>query len=108
MAELGPHIRRIREGVGLSLQKVSRAGGPSAGALSAIERGHVSITIATLVKLSHAMGMEPFVVLGVPAVSSLGWLVERASQLRPEVLETLKERWDEVVRLLQDRPCQAR
>jgi DNA-binding transcriptional MerR regulator/quercetin dioxygenase-like cupin family protein len=50
---VGPRLRRMRVKSGLSLMQVARATGVSIGFLSALERGQMSASVATLRRLAH-------------------------------------------------------
>ena len=55
----GKTIRRLREKSGLSQQKVAEAANLSLNFLSDVERGVKSVTLATILKLAHALGCPP-------------------------------------------------
>jgi DNA-binding transcriptional MerR regulator/quercetin dioxygenase-like cupin family protein len=50
---IGPTLRRLRMKRGLSLSRVAREVGVSIGFLSALERGHMSASVATLRRLAR-------------------------------------------------------
>jgi DNA-binding transcriptional MerR regulator/quercetin dioxygenase-like cupin family protein len=52
----GPHFRRLRARRGLSLARVARATGVSVGFLSALERGHMRASVATLRRIARFYG----------------------------------------------------
>jgi len=54
--DLGAQVRLLRERAGLSLRELSRKAGMSAAALSAVEHGRSSPTLATLHKVLGALG----------------------------------------------------
>jgi len=56
--EIGRHITRLREKAGLGLRELSRIAGLSPAALSAIEKGKNSPTLATLHKMLRALGTD--------------------------------------------------
>jgi DNA-binding transcriptional MerR regulator/quercetin dioxygenase-like cupin family protein len=53
---VGQRLRRLRSRRGLSLKRVARAVGVSTGFLSALERGHMSASVATLRRLARFFG----------------------------------------------------
>ena len=57
-SEVGPGIRAIREELGLSLREVSARAGPSVNAISRIERGDNSPTVASLHMIAEALGVS--------------------------------------------------
>lgn len=101
MAQIGPQLRQIRREAGLGLKKVAKAGGISSSHLSSIEHGLVNITAETLFAIARGVGLEPVALLGYMAESRLGRLTSRASRLSPQALESLEERWYDVVHLLE-------
>lgn len=54
----GPHVRALRKAAGLTLEQVSAASGMSRAALSRIERGEMSPTYESLLKLAHGLEMD--------------------------------------------------
>jgi transcriptional regulator with XRE-family HTH domain len=56
--ELGASLRRLRREAGMGLRELARAAGTSAAALSAVERGASSPTLATLHKVLRALGTD--------------------------------------------------
>jgi transcriptional regulator with XRE-family HTH domain len=55
----GKTVRRLREELGLSQQKVAEAANLSLNFVSDIERGVKSVTLATILKLAHALDCPP-------------------------------------------------
>ena len=55
----GKTVRRLREDRGMSQQKVAEAANLSLNFLSDVERGVKSVTLGTILKLSHALGCAP-------------------------------------------------
>lgn len=53
---MGLRLRRLRLQRGLPLERVARAAGVSTGFLSALERGHMSASVATLRRLARFFG----------------------------------------------------
>jgi transcriptional regulator with XRE-family HTH domain len=56
--ELGRNIRRIRKDRRLTLDDLAQLTGTSKGYLSAIENGKVAPSVASLVRISQALGVE--------------------------------------------------
>ncbi|MFA5863759.1 MAG: helix-turn-helix domain-containing protein [Phycisphaerae bacterium] len=56
--EFGIHLERMRSTMGLGLRELGRKAGMSPGALSAIEKGQSSPTLATLHKILRALGTD--------------------------------------------------
>jgi transcriptional regulator with XRE-family HTH domain len=56
--EIGRHLTLLREKAGLGLREFSRLAGLSPAALSAIEKGKSSPTLATLHKMLRALGTD--------------------------------------------------
>ncbi|MFD1326351.1 cupin domain-containing protein [Mycoplana ramosa] len=57
--DIGARIRRRRQALGLTLERLSEASGLSTGALSQIERGLVSPTVRTLYTIADVLSMSP-------------------------------------------------
>lgn len=57
-SDVGPGIRAIREELGLSLREVSARAGLSVNAISRIERGDNSPTVASLHLIAEALGVS--------------------------------------------------
>jgi len=57
-SDVGPGIRAIREELGLSLREVSARAGLSVNAISRIERGDNSPTVASLHMIAEALGVS--------------------------------------------------
>jgi len=55
---VGLAIRSLREGKNLSLRQISQASGLSINAISKIERGDNSPTVASLHKIASALGVH--------------------------------------------------
>ena len=55
--KLGPAIRRLREGQGLSLRALGEATGFSASFLSQVENGQASPSIASMERIAIALGV---------------------------------------------------
>jgi transcriptional regulator with XRE-family HTH domain len=62
-ARIGARIREIRLERGMRQAELADAGGISAGYVSSVERGVVSITYATLVRIAEALGVDPILLL---------------------------------------------
>jgi transcriptional regulator with XRE-family HTH domain len=56
---IGKTVRKLREQRGLSQQRVAEAANLSLNFVSDIERGVKSVTLATILKLAHALGCPP-------------------------------------------------
>jgi transcriptional regulator with XRE-family HTH domain len=56
-AELGPHLRALRQERGLSLRRLATLAGISASLLSDVEHGHVNPSVASLFSLATALGV---------------------------------------------------
>ena len=63
---VGGRLRRLRSQRGLSLERVARAVGVSTGFLSALERGHMSASVATLRRLARFFGASILVLFEPP------------------------------------------
>ncbi|MBU3942585.1 helix-turn-helix domain-containing protein, partial [Patescibacteria group bacterium] len=64
MKKMGIYLKQLREGVGLSIRKVSRNSRISPSHLSKIESGSFStISIQTLLRLSEAYNLPPISIL---------------------------------------------
>lgn len=56
--EVGPRLKELREGHGISMRALAQRSGLSANALSMIERGRASPSVSTLSKLAEALGIS--------------------------------------------------
>jgi transcriptional regulator with XRE-family HTH domain len=59
LLQLGEHIRKVRESVGLSQDELASRCDVDKGNLSAIENGKKDYTITTLLELARGMGKHP-------------------------------------------------
>jgi len=56
--ELGGHVRKLREGLGISLADLSTRTGLSRSTLYKVEKGQMSLTYENLIKLSRGLGVD--------------------------------------------------
>jgi transcriptional regulator with XRE-family HTH domain len=75
----GKTVRRLREELGLSQQKVAETANLSLNFVSDIERGVKSVTLATILKLSYALGCPPSELLADFSTASIRRVLRRTS-----------------------------
>jgi transcriptional regulator with XRE-family HTH domain len=80
---LGPQLRRLRQARGLTLDALAEAVGLDKGFLSRLERGRKSPSVATLLRLSAALGVPVAELLG-EALPEDAIRVTRAARRRRE------------------------
>lgn len=56
---LGMHIRRLRENKSISQQNLADICNMPKTSIGRVERGEVSVTIKTLIKIANALEIEP-------------------------------------------------
>lgn len=62
-AEIGLRVRRQREALGYSREKLAENAGMAVSFLASIERGKCDFTVTTLKKLCTALGVSPDILL---------------------------------------------
>lgn len=59
LSDFGAHLRKLREGKGLSLRQLSYACNIDYSKISRIEKGKINITVTTIYDLSSALEVSP-------------------------------------------------
>jgi len=75
--EIGPLIRALRRRLGLTLSEIGRRAGVSVGFLSQVERGQVALSMAALMRLAEALGVDPGFFLSSAAAPAAVFRAER-------------------------------
>ena len=78
---IGPRVRALREGMGLSLRDLGRRAGVSAPMLSQVERGETSPTLAVAERIAEGLELSLSQLLRLDETS--GVTVVRAAERRP-------------------------
>jgi transcriptional regulator with XRE-family HTH domain len=81
---IGRQVKEARDHQGLSLRALAARSGLSINAISRIERGESSPTVASLARLAQALGL-PMTALFEPAPAGLATVLRRDRRLRSEV-----------------------
>ena len=74
VAGIGPKVRQLRQGKGMSLQQLSDRSGVSTAAIHKVERNGMVPTITTLMKLANALNR------------SVGYFVDEEEETKPATL----------------------
>jgi len=77
VAQIGARVRVLRFERGLSMLDLAKIAGCSPDGLMQIELGRSAMTIKTMRKLAHALGVRPFDILNHDTqTDDVGWFVE--------------------------------
>ena len=82
---IGPRLRDLRKGRGLTLDALAASSGVSRSMLSQIERGQANPTIATVWNLTRALGVELADFVGGKRVEKRGRIEITAASFVPEI-----------------------
>ena len=63
LEKFGENLQKLRKQKGLSLREMSYACSVDNSKISKIEKGHINITITTLLQLAGALGVSPAALL---------------------------------------------
>lgn len=78
--KLGARMRDLRLEKKMSLVKMQQSGGLTPSQMSSIERGHVQVTLGTVVAVAKALEMPTFMVLLLPDEDPLSAVLEEIRQ----------------------------
>lgn len=78
--KLGARMRDLRLEKKMSLVKMQQSGGLTPSQMSSIERGHVQVTLGTVVSVAKALEMPTFMVLLLPDEDPLSAVLEEIRQ----------------------------
>ena len=92
--ELGPRLRTLRAGRGLTLRAAAALAGVTPGALSQIENGRNSPSVSTLKKILSALGTSLGAFFSPDQGPLRSGFVFRASELVPVVWPRASSSWD--------------
>ncbi|TKD06224.1 helix-turn-helix domain-containing protein [Polyangium fumosum] len=99
--KVGARIRALRKERGMSLQDLAEASATSKGHLSSIEHGLAAITIQTVGRIAHALGVPSLCVVTFPEDGELDRIADLARKLDPKERRTLRKELE--VRMRQKR-----
>ncbi len=78
---LGQRVRALRKAAGLTLEAVAKTSGISRAALSKIERGEMSPTFESLLKVAHGLKTDLGALVSKPAAKGRnGFIITRAGE----------------------------
>lgn len=88
-AKIGARVRTLREGAGITQEKLAYGCGFSKGQLSTLEHGLAIPTATTLEKLAESLGLLPLDLLTFPEDDERQRLVDLIRQLTQEQIHDL-------------------
>jgi transcriptional regulator with XRE-family HTH domain len=78
--KLGARMRDLRLERRMSLAQMQKCGGLTPSQMSSVERGHVQMTLGTVVSVARALQMPTFMVLLLPDEDPLAAVIEEIRQ----------------------------
>lgn len=61
---VGQTIRKLREGAGVSQEELAATAGLHRTYVGSVERGERNVSLENIVRLAHALGVRPSILLG--------------------------------------------